>query len=49
MLVPVYHKTDVLGIQALPRNKFGISATMLVAWRRYGIISRKEYQTFFPP
>jgi len=26
-LVPVYHKTDVLGLQTLPRDKFGIWAS----------------------
>jgi hypothetical protein len=40
-LVSVYHKTDVLGLQTHLRDKFGKWAKMVVAWRRYGKISRK--------
>ena len=41
-LVPVYHKTDVLGLlQTLHLDKFQNGQAMVVAWRRYGKISRQ--------
>jgi hypothetical protein len=47
-LVPVYNKTEVLGLQTFPRINSQDGQEMVVAWRRYGKISSRfrEYQTF---
>jgi len=50
-LVPVYHETDVFGLQNLLRKNKEYGQAMVVAWRRYGITSRNSirvYRTFFP-
>jgi hypothetical protein len=38
--VPVYHKTDVLGLQAFLREIFNYGLEMAVVWRRFGIVIR---------
>jgi hypothetical protein len=40
VVVPVYNKTDVLGLQTFLRDKFAVRQATAVAWRIYGIISK---------
>jgi hypothetical protein len=44
-LVPVYDKTEVLGLQTFPGINSQDGLEMVVAWRRYGKISTsfREY------
>ena len=38
--VPMYHKTDVLALQAFPRENFTCGLEMAAAWRTYGKVIR---------
>jgi hypothetical protein len=40
-LVPVYNKTDIIGLQIYLRDKFAAWASKARSSRRYGIISRE--------
>ena len=41
-LVPVYHKTKVIGPQSFLRGKFAAWVSNGIAWRKFGNVLRKQ-------